>query len=269
MRLTKCNPHGTIVLGAPPREHPEGPPEPSLLFCPGFGTLPFPGHPFIRLPMSEGGGPGPQQSRDAPAWLHCEPGTGRRGSLCYCPHGADGETEIRGRNHRPRSGPELPVPSLHRASLLPAKGCRWECEGQSGGTAPTDQNIRPQEWGARQHGCVFPGSLVLLHVLPSPSRMLGVDHWPADRPRGSIPDPTPAGSAQRWTAAPTSRLQRPPPCLPQAGFLGTLWMGTHDPTPLQAPASSTALGTEQIPFTHSLDLGIPSEPCTSVKWTVV
>ena len=85
MRLTKCNPHGTIVLGAPPREHPEGPPEPSLLFCPGFGTLPFPGRPFIRLPVSEGGGPGPQQSRDAPAWLHCEPGTGRRGVFATVP----------------------------------------------------------------------------------------------------------------------------------------------------------------------------------------
>lgn len=90
--LTKCDPHGTIALGTPPTEHPEGPPEPGLLSCPGFGALPFPGRPCIRLPVSEGGGPGPQQSRDTPAWCHGEPGMDRRGSLCYCPCGADEET---------------------------------------------------------------------------------------------------------------------------------------------------------------------------------
>ena len=247
--LTKCDPHAATDLGTPPREHPKGPPEPSVLFRPGFGTLPFPGRPFIRLPESEGGGPGPEQSgdarrrdRDTPVCFTVSRARSGGGIFATVPtvqtrrpkseEGSTGQDQAQGSRFSLFTGPACSQQRDAGGNVRGQSGGAAPSRGKRTGHAPAEGALAwPGARGApgrpeRTPACV--GWLTAWGVSSREARCSctrckdpplgrsGVGHQPADRPRGSIPNPPPDGCAQRWTA-PSSSLQRLPRACPRPG----------------------------------------------------
>ena len=131
--------------------------------------------------------------------------------------------------------------------------------GQSGGKPAAGPKARPLEWGARQQRACLPREPGAPARVAKP--LSDVRVWitglltAPGAPSPILPRPAVLRGGRQPRGHASSA---PPPPPPLAGFLGTyvpqstLSMGTHDLPPLQAPVSSTVLGTQQISFTRSL-----------------